>query len=432
MSVQRAFTLVELLTVLLILSIMGGMVVAAVRGVGQTASISRTRSIVAAVDSVIQEKYESIRYRAFAVEVPDLFVVPPVTPPTPQTSIGYEVLANEAARVRLVMLRDLIRTELPERYSDIYSNLSTKTIAGPVRIKAACSLIREDAAGDIVGVRTSFTERSALDVNTNVSSTSRAFHARLKNVSPTTTNQNAECLYLIMATTFVAGSPAIDAIPQTNIGDTDDDGVPEILDGWGQPLGFVRWPVGYNDPEVVIDKTIADDFDLFHVDFAYSIADAVTPAMTIAPNSTAVPGAVDVQTGTYKRTTATGETLLKPWAMRPLIVSAGSDGEFGIALNPIDRTGAELDAFSYVNNSWRWPIDSTNMGNESLGRTTSGGYDYIYPDPYMRRFISQNDPGVIDRSATYTTDRRLPGELLLDAEEFVADNITNYELQAAF
>ena len=54
-----------------------------------------------------------------------------------------------------------------------------------------------------------------------------------------------------MATSFVGGSPALEAIPSSNIGDTDNDGLREILDGWGNPLGFIRWPVGYSDQGII-------------------------------------------------------------------------------------------------------------------------------------------------------------------------------------
>jgi hypothetical protein len=30
-----------------------------------------------------------------------------------------------------------------------------------------------------------------------------------------------------------------------DIGDVDEDGAPEFLDGWGRPIHFVRWPAGF-------------------------------------------------------------------------------------------------------------------------------------------------------------------------------------------
>ena len=97
-------------------------------------------------------------------------------------------------------------------------------------------------------------------------------------------NQGAECLYLIMATSYVGSGPAIDVIPAANIDDTDGDGLLEILDGWGQPLEFIRWPVGVADFEqsAIVSAAptsanpnltpVPDDFDHFRSDYAYTDA----------------------------------------------------------------------------------------------------------------------------------------------------------------
>ena len=55
--------------------------------------------------------------------------------------------------------------------------------------------------------------------------------------------ESAACLYLILKVTSAEGR-AFDmgSIPPTHIRDTDEDGVPEIVDAWGTPLRFYRWP----------------------------------------------------------------------------------------------------------------------------------------------------------------------------------------------
>ncbi len=444
-GIRVAFTLVEILTVLAIISIMGGMVLAAVSGVTRSAREARSKTIVAAVDSVIQERYQSLRFRAFDVEVPNLFL-----DAATQTNaeIGYEVLASEAARVRLNMLRDLMRMELPDRYTDITSTPSADAIS----IFAACSLVKVDSNsasstfGQIIDQRSDLASRKAFGTNWNGTTPSSLVNYRsrvrkaIANSSLATisqSHQSAECLYMIMSTTFTGGTSAIDSIPSSNIGDLDEDGMPEILDGWGRPLGFVRWPVGYSEVDDSIDKNIADEFDLFRSDFAY-----VTGTANLS--TTAAPSAVDVQTGRSDAIPASGSNPaipnLKPWSMRPLVLSAGDDGEFGISLDPIDASGAVLNQFEYYSTSWMWPINTANMGDEAAGRGTG---TYLFIDPYLRQFIRQNDPTIVNRSAgaaAYTTSRRLPGEDLdpMDDHDSTAirdtrrdDNITNYDLQAA-
>jgi hypothetical protein len=116
--------------------------------------------------------------------------------------------------------------------------------------------------------------------------------------------------------------------------------------------------------------------------------------------------------------------------MRPLIISAGEDEVFGISFDPVDDTGTSLGSYSYTANPWNWPKNIENMGVEFEGRGTP---PYQWVDPYLRRFVADNDPSVLNRSSgSYATFRRLPGEaLLLSPDGSLADNITNFSLQVA-
>ena len=416
------FTLVELLVVMIIIATMSGMVVAAVQGVSTTIKESRTRSIINAIDNVIQEQYESFKYRPLPVEIPDLF-----NPTNLGTNdVGFEVLASEAARARLIMIRDLQRMEMPDRLADIRS--------APVAIRAACNPVivatgPVPPAGTIIGTRDTPNSRRTYPVNWYDSSASftnggdnvpgklASYRTRIAPSFSFTSqqaleNQGAECLYIIMANAYVAGTPAIDAIPNSNIADTDGDGLLEILDGWGQPLGFIRWPIAYDGPNQALNTATPDDFDLFRSDFAY--VNGVTASIAQATNVVPTPDA----------------TGLAPWSIRPLIVSKGDDGEFGIALNPFQKSsttgGAPVEDpdFNYLDNAESdWPRDAAHMGDELLGRASS---NYRMVDPYLREFIDDNrDSG---QFAGLLPGQDIPGT---NQAEYRADNITNYALQVS-
>lgn len=416
-----AFTLVEILMVMAVMSAMAAMLVVAAQDVTRTARLARTRSIIAAIDSVIQEQYESYRYRPLPVEIPNVF-----QPDANDASvIGYDVLASEAARVRLIMIRDLQRMEMPDRFADIVEN--------PPTIVAAASPVKEDSSGLIIGTRDRPADRKPFAVTwyggeqNNVPAKLAAYRDRAIVRDPESgnsyrldvvlasnnldlkdlvyQNQSAECLYLIMASTFVGGSSAIDSIPDGNIGDTDEDGLLEILDGWGRPLGFIRWPVGFVDPdstllEVARNSVAADDFDPFRIDFAYSGAE-------IASGLNPVSGRV------------------MPWSMRPLILSAGSDNEHGIAFNPVDSSGTEYVHFNYTSPIWAWPVNVNYMGQERLGR---GSGALAFPDPYLRVFINNNGGSGGSFTGLVPGQQLFP---LLESSEVIADNVSNYSLQAA-
>lgn len=54
--------------------------------------------------------------------------------------------------------------------------------------------------------------------------------------------------FLIAAGSFGSSSVDADQFSDREIADTDDDGLPEFVDSWGQPLRFYRWPTRLIDP----------------------------------------------------------------------------------------------------------------------------------------------------------------------------------------
>jgi prepilin-type N-terminal cleavage/methylation domain-containing protein len=115
------------------------------------------------------------------------------------------------------------------------------------------------------------------------------------NTVPNPPNSGAECLYLIV--TRGRGDPeAMQQFHATEVGDTDGDGSPEFLDAWARPITFIRWAPGL--PPTPLQKPIAaqfpDPFDPLRVDSA-------------------------------------------GFALIPLIVSSGPDGNLG--LNPAPVAG---------------------------------------------------------------------------------------------
>lgn len=345
-----AFTLIEVLVSILIVSMLAAMVTTAVQGVTNTARAARTRGIIATIDSVIQEQYESYKYRPLPVEMP---VIDPVESGTPPVTYGYEVMGVEAARVRLIMRRDLLRMDFPDKRLDVV------TSGGAAQLPAVISAVANRTASAANGriLRDFVDNRLQTSVIWNPPRKTELYRQRFLSSGSTWTEEHegAECLYLIMATTFVGGSPAIDAIPASNIGDLDGDGMPEILDGWGRPLGFIRWPAGYVDPTGLTNRSVPDDFDPFQADFGFSV---------------------------------TGQTA--PWSIRPLIVSSGSDQEFGIALSS--------NTVTY--NTQTWPLGQmdggtrTHIGNENKGRTGA----YVFPDPFLRHSPPVTLPGAMVNS----------------------------------
>ncbi len=392
---RHAFTLVELLIVIVVIGLLAAMTTAAVSGVTNTAKVARTRAIVSLINDVLMTKYESYRTRPLPVAVPDF--TPDFSDLT--TTVDIEVAPREAARARLLMIRDLMRMEMPDRKVDITDP--------PTRIDVAAVNVLHDLAsntlrptGGVVKRQVTWFDSSGILAD-NVPAQLAAYRDRVPlpdlAANPSAGRydawsrqwESAEALYLIMSTTFVDGTLAIEGIPSANIDDVDEDGMPEIVDSWGTPIGFIRWPVDYVDSS---NFTLTDDeLDPFKVDFGFVAANA-PPISNVLPS------------GSTTRTA--------PFSMRPLVVSAGPDRVFDLRFTFSDP-GSDINGVNDIHfGKMTWP--QSVMGADSAGHDPP----YYYIDPYQRQFSSST--GYL--GAYYDEDG--------DGDEQRADNITNFQLEA--
>lgn len=245
-SKRRAFTLVELLVTVAILGIISGMLSIAVGGARRQAQETRGRALIDRLNLLMLEIYEKESERR-------------VDLPADSLSQAHRNFSQ------LLWKRDWLRAALPDRISDV------DTVNHPTR---AIQFLTSSAVTPInPGLRdlksSQFQNRVirtqiALG-RVNPSASVAAQWAAIVTDDPTTTSgppdplwsvthQSAECLYLILATQTINGTPALQSLTPRDIADTDGDGMPEIVDPWKNPVGFMRWPVGYsltprwNDP----------------------------------------------------------------------------------------------------------------------------------------------------------------------------------------
>ena len=232
---QAAFTLVEMTIVIMIIAILAALALPIFAAAAQQAKVHRTRAVIAKIDQLIGEKYESYRTRQVPIRV-----LPNTTP-------------YNAARFRLNAMRELMRMEMPDSQSDFL----------PYDFNSATTLSGENAYLRATPALTQAYRRRAVatwDVN----------------------NQSSECLYLILAAMRDGDKSALDYFSPTEIGDTDNDGMKEILDAWGQPIHFLRWAPAYRGDLVPYPVTpqvgnIPDPFDPFKVDPRWTNGAPFTP-----------------------------------------------------------------------------------------------------------------------------------------------------------
>lgn len=226
---RRAFSLVEVLVTVAVILTLAAMSMGAVSVASGSGKKVRTRAIIAKLDAIIMAQFES--YAGRSVEA-----------------------TSDAARGEA--LRALARGDLPDHWSTVAA-LAAKP-------------------------------------ESELTPHQRAYVAVWKSVDQAQVvvdNASPECLFLSVMHGGLADCLDCDAL-RIEVGDTDNDGMPEFLDAWNRPIGFVHAPSGLRLP-----------FD--------STANFFSTALPFDPVVATSPGA-------------------RGGLMRPLIVSAGTDGALGL------------------------------------------------------------------------------------------------------
>jgi hypothetical protein len=223
-------------------------------------------------------------------------------PANKATPLGYVkesgISATEKSRrlqqMLLMAKRDLIRKEMPQNWAEVDS-------ANDIKL--------ENVYGKNVPVRTYYYN---------------AMSGKVDSADGKYKNESAELLYLIIAN---LNPEALSNFASGEIGDTDGDGLPEFIDGWGNPIKFLRWAPGLYDSEIQpvvynLDGTLKtiDEIDELRV----KNADPIDVSNSGVPLS-------DTDRVTDDATTwIPDKGFVRGWFLYPLIVSCGPDGEDGL------------------------------------------------------------------------------------------------------
>jgi len=317
---RSAFTLTELLIAITIIAILSGLGLSAYSGAIDLARDQRTRAMIDKIDTLVMERYEGYRTRAVPIKIPASVLANP-------SGSGNRF----AAMMRLNALRDLMRMEMPDRKADVVLN-------------PPCNY-----DGGLFGT-----------LKMNPPSLWKSYQRRtLRNlavppaiVAPnfnrwTQEHQGAECLYLILSTIRDGDKAALDYFTADEIGDVDEDGMLEILDGWGRPIEFVRWPAGYAVEGFDLQYGVAgiDDDANGTVD---DVSEAGWPGSDDSKvrtlqtrNFLMAPDPFDpmkVHGGTALPNLFGAAGFAPGYLLHPLIISAGRDGKFDIVFeNDLDN-----------------------------------------------------------------------------------------------
>jgi hypothetical protein len=218
-----------------------------------------------------------------------------------------------------------------------------------------------------------------------------------------TLHEQSECLYMIVAGIREADSTGLEWFSEGEIGDTDDDGMPEILDPWGRPIYFLRWAPGYSSDLQNPSRREPDPFDPLRVDPRWVNANA-------------------------------DQELDDPFILYPLIYSAGRDKQYGVVRK--DYYDHDSDPSTPPVDEEIWYVLSGSAPeylSAQLKENDPPGMPYRFPNPpwaldYAARFPvlpnrPMNDPYLIlPRSGDFIGRRFV-------SNNSVDDDITNHLLE---
>jgi hypothetical protein len=147
------------------------------------------------------------------------------------------------------------------------------------------------------------------------------------------------------------------------IGDTDNDRMPEFVDGWGRPISWLRWAPGYiqpsrENPQAFVPQTFIDtDFQL--------------PDLSTHPDPFDPTGVGRSNAQTPRLEPPQPQPRVWGFKLVPLIYSAGPDGEAalyeghdtGVAWNPYSQHNVNAPLGGPALPLWRGtPINALEGG----------------------------------------------------------------------
>jgi len=294
----KGFTLVELLTVIVIISMLAAISLVALNGSYTEAKIAKTRGTIAKLDAAIQQIFEGYEEKFDAISPTDAQVSAAITA-LGLTPADY---SSVKARLKLHFIWDTMRMEMPTHWAEVRNPNNSYSRVEPIAY-----------GGQAVQAPEVF--------------------QYYYNVSPRAGdpdgNGPAELLYLIIAN---LNPEALENFHGSEIGDADNNGLLEFVDGWGRPIFFIRAAPGFTgtdkQPDVVTNAG-----------WLLGVAgnnDTTWTSLLGGTSMLDIPDSTWTGLGAFRWAVENaapdpfdpGGVVNRSWFLYPVIVSAGPDGLF--------------------------------------------------------------------------------------------------------
>lgn len=272
---RSGFTLVELLLVMAIIAVLSSLALVVIAGAQDDARRSATQSRISVIHNLLMQRMENYEFMKLPIDTRELVFG--------NNSEDSTELINARQLKRRIVL-DVISSEMPRSYNQLAIKLLTVDMANANNQTATFPSSRlvewmrsqergffnrpvEMVIGIVASNRTASAERFLKFDSQGAIANPEVYPEGIADPDLQTPEQrnrsSSEYLYMILESSNDIGVSGVEVIGNGAIADTDDDGFPEIVDSWGNPIGFAFEMYDDNGELVVGTETDLDSgYDL--------------------------------------------------------------------------------------------------------------------------------------------------------------------------
>jgi prepilin-type N-terminal cleavage/methylation domain-containing protein len=378
----KAFTLVELLVVIVVISILASLSMYALNGTYNAAKESKTRGTISKLNAAIMDIYEGYQDKFDNISLNDSKIDAACIFGPTGTYMSFPETQKKLVRAKVKMhfIHDTMRMEMPNRWDEVIHNADTNNLN---------SFLTDETRG-FIPLNNGGTPYHYLNANPPVL---KFYRDAYKEIFGTFTYPpvpaagtihapaSSELLFLIISN---LNPEALENFHGSEIGDIDGNGFMEFHDAWGNPIGFIRCapafpasdiqpnvvsspnrvsldpslpPLTWTNPMTIADADWSTDWTTYNITTSPSPADTAKILANIAQTRGMYDDPFDG--GDINRTRLTF----------PLIVSGGADGSIDLMYNttpetqlPVAVTNLDNDILHSARYPWGLPGDTDGNG----------------------------------------------------------------------
>lgn len=260
---RSAFTLIELLMVIAIIGVLLTLSIVTMFGITDQASEEATVTTIQKVNRLVELRSESFdrAYPGNSTFWKNAFVGHVAREissrqgvPLPRVIALLSKFTADSPVWDILGKKAAFRFEFPQRMEDLIAgapldnDTNTNTIPDSLEIKLLRPIAIQQLTDETGAPVSDPTDTTIIDTRMNDLWTKHGLDRK---------SESSELLFFFLfhAGNFGSAEVSRDDFKDSEIADTDGDGMPEFVDAWGEPLRFYRWPTRLIDPDAPVPFT---------------------------------------------------------------------------------------------------------------------------------------------------------------------------------